>query len=50
MRKALKQNRLLIEKLIQYVAIGAAGYFYAWAVGLWAMIDLFIIGFVACAL
>lgn len=34
MRKALEKNRLLIEKLIFYVAIGAAGYFYAWAVGL----------------
>lgn len=34
MRKALKQNRLLIEKLMLYVAIGLAGYFYAWAVGL----------------
>lgn len=34
MRKALKQNRLLIEKLMFYIAIGLAGYFYAWAVGL----------------
>lgn len=34
MRKALEKNRLLIEKLIFYVAIGVAGYFYAWAVGL----------------
>lgn len=34
MRKALQKNKLLIEKLMFYVAIGAAGYFYAWAVGL----------------